>query len=699
MIRRILISLLVVGISPAPALTLQQLEALAREAAPEQRLAALEAEALQHRLDAAQAQGNARLVGGASLADTRESVSETEIRDYRRSNLQLGVRWSLLAAAREREQASNTARTALQQARLNEQEVLQTVLRQLRRAYAEVWHIGERVRLSHQFLQSETVAQGWLRLRMREHLLLESDRLSFQSMFDLARRELVRHEAAQADALGVLQRLTGQSLQPFVAQPLGLQHECVSLEQLRAEISQRPAVAQAQAEVALRQQRVQEAKASGMDAGVSLVQSLSRDIGGPSGRSTGVTVDFTLPLGDGPVRQARRAAASAELQRAQLLLDTRLADLQRELTQTHATLTVRLRDMVSSRTQLDAAQEAWRIAELRTHSLYGDVLERELQTRYALYQAAMDYSRARQRQDEAVIDWLALAPADVKCPAATGLPPLPDTLFVALAKAVSLQPAPQTSSLAPQQTVATTASLGFFDWNGRAWLQRTAPWSALPPGTGRLSLSFTAEQVKRMAEPKNAWVVRQMLNNARQRGIRVEWLLGDPEWVQPAGRPALLALLRQLSGFQFDAVNLDLERSQLPDAAQADWAEQVIDTLHEVRQTVSWPVVLTTHHREFADKVWVQRLLDAGLSQGVAMIYVSDPERVVEIAQPLLQGPLPLAIAQSVESALPGTESSATQGRRLALTQWQRLAGQLSNQSGFLGVTVQSWKHFQEAKP
>jgi len=60
---------------------------------------------------------------------------------------------------------------------------------------------------------------------------------------------------------------------------------------------------------------------------------------------------------------------------------------------------------------------------------------------------------------------------------------------------------------------------------------------------------------------------------------------------------------------------------------------------------------------------------------------------------------LRLAIAQSVERALPATESSFTLGRGQAMALWQDLASCAQDIPGFSGVTVQSWEDYMEAKP
>lgn len=701
------LSMLVLAVAAA-AQPLPQLQAWALEAAPSLRLAELEAQAQQQRLEAAQAGGSTSFIAGASVADAREAVTDTAVRDYRRAGVQAGLRWSLLAANRAREQATGEARAGLDSARLRAAQARTELLERLRTAYVDAHFAAERAAYGAAFLQGEPRTRRWMQRRRGEHLLLEADRLAFASMFGVAARERSRALAARDEALRWLRRLTGRPLDGFASTLPVADDACPSLDAALAGAAQRPAVALAAAQVQAQRERLQRAGALDMELGLSLTQSLTRDLGGPGGRASVVALDLSIPLGADRARQAQRAAATTELARAQLLLDERTADDRMAVVQAHDALRLRRDDASSGEQQFAAAREAWRVARLRAHGPDGDGLARELQARYALYQAAVAFSQARQRRLQTQLAWQALADGR-RCEGAA--PTAPQAGAAASAAPAALA-APDDAAWTPQAlraalggaAVAAAARssdgrwLGWYVWQADAWLTR-APWDALPGETGTLALSFSPAQLEHLGTEAQAQRLRDLLDEAHRRGFAVHWLLGEPTWVLPDARSRLLALLRRLSGFAFDALHLDLERSQLPPAQQADWSGQLLETIAAVHRSAPWPLVLTTHHREFADRGFVGQLAQAGLAEGVAMVYASAPGRALQLARTLAGAELPLSLAQSIEPELPAQESSARLGRRGSLALWRQLEPQLRSEAGVDGIFVQSWETFEQASP
>lgn len=58
-----------------------------------------------------------------------------------------------------------------------------------------------------------------------------------------------------------------------------------------------------------------------------------------------------------------------------------------------------------------------------------------------------------------------------------------------------------------------------------------------------------------------------------------------------------------------------------------------------------------------------------------------------------------IALAQSVESALPANESSFLKGRSASLTIWRNLVTALSPNQRFSGLIVQSLADYEKARP
>ena len=233
-------------------------------------------------------------------------------------------------------------------------------------------------------------------------------------------------------------------------------------------------------------------------------------------------------------------------------------------------------------------------------------------------------------------------------------------------------------------------------------LDQPALLNTLPAGSQRVLLSFNKAQLQALATPAGRQQVQRLLDMAHGQSLRAELLLGEPAWVLPAQRQALLDLLAPLRSLPWDGLNLDLERSQLPAPEQPNWDRNAIDTLHAVRAAVPWPLALTTHYRELQAPGFAQRVRAAGATELVAMVYVSNPVRAADIAAPLLlQVPagLRMAVAQSMERSLTPEESSHGAGKAAALRRWRTLAQALAGQPRFGGIVVQSWEEFKEARP
>src|SRR5262249_44261642 len=145
----------------------------------------------------------------------------------------------------------------------------------------------------------------------REHKreMLSAESRGLLTLYDVARAQLARDGAASDEALASLRRVTGFDMARLPDAAPALAVGCLEPQAVRARADTRPAVAAAKAEVALRQQRSEDDRWAGVEAGVTVAQSLSHDFGGQPGYSTSVGVDVSMPLNWRAARQARAAAA------------------------------------------------------------------------------------------------------------------------------------------------------------------------------------------------------------------------------------------------------------------------------------------------------------------------------------------------------------------------------------------------------
>lgn len=264
-------------------------------------------------------------------------------------------------------------------------------------------------------------------------------------------------------------------------------------------------------------------------------------------------------------------------------------------------------------------------------------------------------------------------------------------------------------SSATEMTVAATAGtapavpLGVYVWNSGdliAGQQDEKYWRELQSdGVNRLLLALNAQQIAdAQVQPQK---LRGFLDAAKHHGMTVELLLGEPSWIEPAQRPKLVAIINNLRGFDFAGLNLDIEPDQIYkqplDQAQFDnWME----TLRSAAKASPWPTAATMHPRYFRDPPYMswnveQRLRDAGIGQVVLMIFNSNPQRVADIARPIVGSPraggLRFRVAQSVEPELEPQLSYARRSPQDFRQSMQQLQGLLAAQPNTDGIVVQAW--------
>jgi outer membrane protein TolC len=724
----------------AAAQSLEQVEAAALEHAQVLRLADTEGELAVQQLAAARANEGARVTLGSALAQAREPITDTAARDYTRASGLAGLRWPLLGTAEAAARDTEDATLRLEQQPWRRQQAQVEVLGTVRDAWVVLLRGRERQALARAWLQQEAAVAALLAGRTRAHLLLEADRLAFASMFDTARRDALR-EAQTADrALALLQRLTLLPLGEMRATAPDWSTRCLRREDILARADQRPPVAMAAMAVRARERQVDEARWAGVEAGVTLSQSLSHDFGALNGYATTVGVDVSMPLDWQAARNAQRTQRRLALEQARQALQARRDDDETRVQDVLATLALAESQWRAAAQALAAAREADRIARLRAATLEGDVLEHAVQARYALYRAGIEASESLQRYEQAQAAALEYESGTPCAPDLQGaLPAWPQTLAAELVEplpvvarsspsgaqvpsnAPTTRGAPGAAATPPLAVPAPAPALAMPDatnpappaaradqpvawlaWDGARWLRAPDPAALLPAAGTRLLVSFPGAEIARFgADATEAQRLRAWLDALHARGWRVDLLLGEPTWVLPPARAHLVGLLRALASFPFDGLALDLERSQLPQAEQAAWAQEVVATLREVHRADARPLTLVTHWREFARAGFSSDLRRAGVTEAMAMLYTTDLARATADATATARAAkgLPLVVVQSIERALPESESTFARGRAASIAQWRELAARLGAQPAFAGIAVQSLEDWEDAAP
>jgi hypothetical protein len=181
-------------------------------------------------------------------------------------------------------------------------------------------------------------------------------------------------------------------------------------------------------------------------------------------------------------------------------------------------------------------------------------------------------------------------------------------------------------------------------------------------GITRLLLSLSTPELKRYQQEITP--LRAALDSAHERGLTVELLLGEPSWLLPAHRDELLKIVKDLRALPFDGLHLDIEPDQLAGAGEAPepLLLGVLETAQAVRRVSPWRVEISLHHRYLSARLGSSTLGDALSDADIAvtvMTYVANPERVIQIARPLLERypRLTVHVALSLESSLNTEES------------------------------------------
>jgi outer membrane protein TolC len=752
------------GAAQATETNLSTLEGWAIEAAPELRLARAQADIETQRLDAAAARLGPRLSGATGLAAGREVVSETSTYDARRLTAQAALRWPLAGNVDAQRRERKEIEAAVTRAQLRTEQVRREVLRQLRAAYAEHAAAQQQARLAAAYLSWQRLTLPVLHERTQAGLLLEADRLGYEVAFTSAQTTHARQLLRVSLARRTLERLTGRALPELSTAPPVVPTACLQAPVLAQAADLRPDIASASTDVQLRRELVGHGRLEGIDAGVTLAQNVAREVGGRTGWSTSVGLDMSMPLNWQEQRDAESARRRIELALAEELLGIRRADDQRNLDTLLDTVTLRRRESVSAADRVLSALEVWRVARLQAERIAGDPLERALQTRLTLFHAGIELSETELRRWLAELEGPALAPdcaqttPQVSTPAPAPaqdetVPPAVTTVSLddntaeidritdtfertvgelnrprrlpgekvtskpatapnaALASVrESTGPAPLSAAICPSapdgseaaQTTGAAARLAWFVWDSAGLLAAPQQLAELPTSSQRLWLSFSPTQINELDNPAAVGGVKRFIDAARACGLQVELLFGDPDAVRPDSHARIVSTLNRLLALGFSGLVLDLERDQLPAADRSHWSDWTLAMLREWRASNIGPVVLVTHHRELVDGQFVEQLAAAGVSELVPMIYIADTAAAARQAEQVLAsaGTLPVTVAQSIETALPPSESVHSLGRTLALARWQALAQTLSaTHAGLRAIAVQSLEDYLRSTP
>jgi outer membrane protein TolC len=279
---------------------------------------------------------------------------------------------------------------------------------------------------------------------------------------------------------------------------------------------------------------------------------------------------------------------------------------------------------------------------------------------------------------------------------------MPVAAVMPMAHASTAAPPPASAGRAAVSARGKGDDMAVYVWDSRELFgrlqNRERYWKFLQRlSIDRLLVSLDAAQIAELRQRPAP--LTGFLQNARRRGVKVELLLGEPSWIEPKGREALVELIAGLWDFPFDGLHLDIEPDQIyKQPLSREQFDNWVRSMTAAAKASPWPTAISVHPRYFRDepyKGWglAERLREGGIEDVTLMIFNSKPENVANVAAPILAGApqLRFRVAQSVEPQLDATESHAKKTRTDFEKSMGRLQHLLQPQANADGIVVQAW--------
>lgn len=680
-------------------------------------------EASQAELKIREAQQGWELFGSIAAGYQKSPFAREPFGRFFDPTLRLGLRYPLLGSAEKQHRAILDAatRVEIETIRLNWSRHLAAYF--IEENYAAYWSAQQLLKVNDSFVQLAESARRKLGARRSDGLLLSSDYHEFLSAFALAERARVTFQHERDQALMRLRHLTDEPIPVFTAVKPALDTPNTQ-ESMR--IDEQPDLRILQTRIDALNAIQHNEKWQGIESDISATVFGGPAIPHPSpdspqfGYGGAIGLNFRMPLEIAKLRKSERNLIAHQLNSLQAEYQQRQQEIELELQSLRDRYTQSLRQLDFLRTRLEAAREATSERHLRLQTLDGDVIEKYLQAVRAYYQTATDYLEAESEHWKLHIRLrqFGMAPQLLGTDTTGGISI--DVLLQPLDQAArlfgvtSMQEASsdKTASHYPlaRQRVADSdrkknqedRGYGSYVWNySLDWPIATFLDRCHQLGVRRILLSLNAAQIDAIATDSRP--VEQLLDQARLRGIRVEWLLGDPDWILPSQRSQLQAILQRLRHIDFDGLHLDIEPDQLENTVLTgrDRIAAWLETIRQAKAAAVWPVGISLHPRYLNEQHSFGncipcRLAQFGIREVTVMFYSRNLANIAATLQKAMQRhpSLTFSLAQSLEPELGPENSHAGQPISIFERSMKTLESQLGAPN-FGGIIIQSWQDMQ----
>lgn len=680
----------------------------------------------------------AKYFGGLTYGHSNEPVFDTSsnTNSYNKLNLTGGLNFPLLGTWQKEKVGKLETETAVMQSQHHAEMLALDNLVALRKAYATLWIEQQKEEISERFLTTEEEAKRILQARQTQGLVLPVDSLEYLSSYQDARRDTAASKMRQAQALEVISLVTGHIWDKpgkLTAPSLpNVQGKQIDLDNHPVIVFQSRLVSQYEKLLAAKSRTDREAT---LNIGVTA----TRDFPGETGKGAYIAFSTTEPFkAIGSQDQAKLAAAD-DLKRVKIEEAFIRLKLDRQVGEAIVTADYAASDVNAQASHLIVQAEDLREKMLRRQVLPGDTFEQLLTSKLQYYRTALAMLEREEVYLHSAIDIASLAypkglafePAERVVPIEVnntlrqkllspgwldsqhvpgnleasmdffGLPTLTNTFVPRVLTSPKAASTSQNAEGIPWAKVKAAV----YVWDAQPFLQEGTRTMALDEvvaaGFSRVLISFTPGQISELATTQGKSKLEAMLAEAKGKGLRIDLLLGDPNWAETAHRQELITLIKKLQGFAFDGIHLDIEPDMLSDAPikRAELLKGVAETVQAVKSTTGLPVSLAIHPRYLEGDLGIvarQKLLPLGLEEVVVMIYSNNPEATAQrMAAIIAANPkVTFSLAQSVEKSIPQNESYAACTRRQFTNAMRVLENKLAPQ-GLKEIVIQAWEDYK----
>ncbi len=655
-----------------------------------------------------------KINGSAGAGHFREAVTEYKLRDYDRARVSLGLHYPLLGTLAREQINVLKAEGRTWESRQQVKIVHLKSLSALRSQYVLLWGSQQKLKLCKAFLTDESQVDTLLRKRKEAGLLLEADRNEFMTAFLLVRRDVAHLTAIERRALKNISMLTHEYAENIIASRPSLPLPCLDKNILRAAvIDHHPELILLRGIIEKQLGVIALAHHSDIQANVSMTG--NGDIDYPSkqeGYGLRVQFNMDLPWDFSKAERARESAEQASLKKLQRKLDMLSAQLLIDVEDYLQRYYEALENKRFATQRVKAALETVRERSLRYANIPGDVFEQLQASRFTYYRTAMDYidseilelqSRVRllafheegEREQETAVEFDSVVNENF-------LKPLWSRKGPVLEGEIPILRAEYKNKHITQQE-----GYGVYAWNSRKLLALAQAgegfWEKIKDDKiNRILLSFDAKQLEGLALPSGEKHLRRFILTAKDWGVSVGLLLGEPTWILPAHRANLLLTIDKMQNMGFDFIHLDLEPNQL-DHMQLPLnylLAHLLRTVQAVSRITSLPVEIDLHPRyltsdtnNFCLGCGLENLDDVEVT---LMVYVKNRHRVADIVREIMEEypDISFSLAQSVEPLLPKDESYAGASKQEfhnALTELNNLTNHTLQ-----SIYIQSWQDYMD---